>query len=598
MDTKIKPKNIEFKQLTYTVPVKNDTRDILKSVSGEFKSGEITAIMGPSGAGKSTLLNILTGFIQTGVCGQVKMNNVNVSDKKYRRQCCYILQEDNLYPTFTVQETMILSASLKISGISTEEKKQIVDNVLNTLQLTHTKSTKCGHLSGGQKKRLSIALELLGNPPVLFLDEPTTGLDSLSSTNCIRLLHHLSREGRTIVFTIHQPAASIFETFDHIYVLAEGNCVYQGTANNTVPYLSSIGLNCPQYHNPADFLLEVANKEYGDFGPDLTQAAKDERWRFNSNFITDQLNTSFDHFQIEGEKTAVYRNNSNDSKELHVAPSEWTKFVLLLGRCQIHYYRDWTVTHLKILLHICTALLVGLMYGDSGINATKSVANVGLFLIGVCYLWYTSIMPSILKFPSEVDILKKETFNNWYPLRTYFCANMIISTPIHIVMSTLFAAIVFFMTEQLFEVDRFLKFTLIYILTTIVADGFGLILGSVFTPVNGVFVGATSSAFILAFSGFIALHSHISKPMRLLSNMSSMSYMLEAIVLSLYDNNRADLICPDTEMYCHYKSPKLILDELGMTATNFEFDVGMIVAQMVVLKGLAYLLLQRRLKKS
>lgn len=80
-----------------------------------------------------------------------------------------------------------------------------------------------------------------------------SGLDSLSSANCIRMLHHLSREGRTIVFTIHQPAASIFETFDHIYVLAEGNCVYQGSAINTVPYLSSIGLQCPQYHNPADF---------------------------------------------------------------------------------------------------------------------------------------------------------------------------------------------------------------------------------------------------------------------------------------------------------------------------------------------------------
>lgn len=88
-------------------------------------------------------------------------------------------------------------------------------------------------------------------------------------------------------------------------------------------------------------VLEIANNEYGDFGTQLTKAAKDDRWRFNSNFITDQLNSPFQHFQIEGDKTAVCRHNSNESKEIHVAPSEWTKFLLLVGRCHVHYYRDW-----------------------------------------------------------------------------------------------------------------------------------------------------------------------------------------------------------------------------------------------------------------
>ena len=80
-----------------------------------------------------------------------------------------------------------------------------------------------------------------------------SGLDSSSSAYCVRLLHNLSREGRTIVCTIHQPAASVYEMFDHVYVLAEGHCIYQGSAQNTVSYLSSIGLQCPHYHNSADF---------------------------------------------------------------------------------------------------------------------------------------------------------------------------------------------------------------------------------------------------------------------------------------------------------------------------------------------------------
>lgn len=95
-------------------------------------------------------------------------------------------------------------------------------------------------------------------------------------------------------------------------------------------------------------VLEIANKEYGDFTPQLAKAAKDDRWRCNANFITDQINSSFEHFQIETEKTPVYRHNSNESKELHATPSEWKRFLLLLGRCHVHYYRDWVNWHLAL----------------------------------------------------------------------------------------------------------------------------------------------------------------------------------------------------------------------------------------------------------
>lgn len=128
-----------------------------------------------------------------------------------------------------------------------------IDMILDSLHLLHTKRTYCGTLSGGQRKRLSIALELLDNRPILFLDEPTTGLDSLSATHCVRLLHNLAHEGRTIVCTIHQPAGTVFEMFDQVYVLAGGRSIYQGSAENTVAFLSSNGLHCPQYHNSADY---------------------------------------------------------------------------------------------------------------------------------------------------------------------------------------------------------------------------------------------------------------------------------------------------------------------------------------------------------
>lgn len=115
------------------------------------------------------------------------------------------------------------------------------------------RDVKTEHLSGGQKKRLSIALELVANPPVFFLDEPTSGLDDFSAKNTVLLLRRLADEGRTVICTIHQPSASMLKVFDKVYVVAKGQCVFQGTPNAIVPYLGRNGFDCPTSYNPADY---------------------------------------------------------------------------------------------------------------------------------------------------------------------------------------------------------------------------------------------------------------------------------------------------------------------------------------------------------
>nr|CAD7196649.1 unnamed protein product [Timema douglasi] len=148
---------------------------ILRSVSGLFKSGQLTAILGPSGAGKSTLLNVLAGYKCAEVTGSVSINGHPRNLRQFRKLSRYIMQEDLLQPHITVQEAMLMAASLKLGDLLSKEKKlAVIEEILDMLRLMNAKNTVTSRLSGGERKRLSIALELVNNPPVIFLDEPTT----------------------------------------------------------------------------------------------------------------------------------------------------------------------------------------------------------------------------------------------------------------------------------------------------------------------------------------------------------------------------------------------------------------------------------------
>ncbi|KAG6463199.1 hypothetical protein O3G_MSEX013735 [Manduca sexta] len=551
--------------------------------------------MGPSGAGKSSLMNALTGFSTQGVTGTIragdsvcqfsnKSNSLH-SLKEYRKKTCYILQDDRLNPLFTVNELMRFAADMKLGNTLADKLKQtVISEVLLTLGLSGAENTRCGNLSGGQRKRLSIAVELIDNPPVVFLDEPTTGLDSQTAAQCMKLLKNLARDGRTIVCTIHQPPASIYTMFDQVYILAEGMCIYDGCSDDTVPYLASLGLHCPKYHNPADYVLEIATGEYGKFNEVL---AKECVARGGLK---------------EAPAVVVGRpNNGFSCGRMNIIvnpPHELYKFGILFKRCIIQQYRDWTVTHLKVLLHIVIGVLLGLLYEQAGSDASKTLSNLGFLLVSCAYLCYTSLMPAVLKFPSELSVLKKENFNNWYHLRTYYAAVLVTGIPMQIWFSFVYSAPSYFLSGQPLEFSRFVMFVMALANVTLLADAIGNVIGSSVNPINGTFFGAITTCAMIAFAGFLVLFAHMSRAMQLVSYISFLKHVFGALILAIYSYGRQPLACPDTEDYCHLRYPSEIMNEFSVADDSYWVDILILLIEIAVVRVIAYYTLRRKVRTS
>lgn len=239
-------------------------RKILKGVSGIVLPGEMLAMMGPSGSGKTTLLTALGGRLSGHLAGTITYSGRPLSNSM-RRNMGFVTQDDVLYPHLTVAETLVYTALLRLpSTLSKQEKVAQAEAVLGELGLTPCRNSIIGGpflrgVSGGERKRVSIGQEMLINPSLLFLDEPTSGLDSTTAQRIVSTLWELTKGGRTVAMTIHQPSSRLLYMFHKLLLLSEGNPVYFGKGSDAMDYFATIGHAPSVPMNPADFLLDLAN---------------------------------------------------------------------------------------------------------------------------------------------------------------------------------------------------------------------------------------------------------------------------------------------------------------------------------------------------
>ncbi|KAI1173426.1 P-loop containing nucleoside triphosphate hydrolase protein [Nemania sp. FL0916] len=237
---------------------------LLDSINASFKSGTLTAILGGSGSGKTTLLNTISERVFSPKLSKTGVIAFNGSPSVDSVRHAYVMQQDVLLPTLTVRETLRYAANLRLPPPTTDSKRaQIVEEVILELGLKDCADTRIGNseyrgCSGGEKRRTSIGVQLLGNPSVLFLDEPTTGLDATSAYQLVRTLKDLAQKGRTIITTLHSPRSEIWGLLDNLALLSRGGLVYSGPIQDCIPWFSGLGHQLPSFVNPAEFVIDCA----------------------------------------------------------------------------------------------------------------------------------------------------------------------------------------------------------------------------------------------------------------------------------------------------------------------------------------------------
>jgi len=252
--------DIDFESLRLTIP---GAGTIMRGVSGSLNHGCITAIMGPSGAGKTTFLSIISGKVdRTG--GTLKVNGVEKELTSLRRVIGFVPQEDVMLRELTVEDNIRHSALMRLPRAWPLEKKlEQVEEIIESLEIGHIRDSVVGDekrrgISGGQRKRVNIALEMVMKPSLLCLDEPTSGLDSTTSQQVLLSLKEMAGTGVNVVAVLHQPKYEIFKLFDQVLLLGKGGMtVYHGPADGMTEYFEKRGFPCPERENPADYYMDV-----------------------------------------------------------------------------------------------------------------------------------------------------------------------------------------------------------------------------------------------------------------------------------------------------------------------------------------------------
>ncbi|KAF2101114.1 ABC transporter-like protein [Rhizodiscina lignyota] len=420
---------------------KGAPKPVLSNITGEISRGSLVGILGGSGAGKSTFVNVLMGKQKH--TGSVKVNGVRDKLSHYKKIIGYVPQDDIVLAELTVRENILHSARIRLpSNWGDREIQRHVDILIDCLQLGHVKDSLVGSpvkpvISGGQRKRVSIGMELAAAPMALFLDEPTSGLDATAASHIMKILSALARLGITVVTIIHQPREEIFHAIDDLILLANGRLIYQGKERDVQGYFERAGFDFPEHSNPADTLMDIitgAGRPYKRAG-DTSKESLIEHW---ANISTNRDSRGPSQMQgAYGEQHSLKK-----SIRRRGAPF-YTQFYFCMLRSFLQQYRLKAAFWFEIGVASLAGFLIGLalngedgalfhgIYHDDYIYLSSSIDYQTLSILALLVaiaLGLTSSAPGVKVFGEEKLTYRREAASG-HNRFSYYMGKVIATLP-------------------------------------------------------------------------------------------------------------------------------------------------------------------------
>jgi len=565
----------------------------LRDINLSEASGKLIGIMGASGAGKTTLLNVMAG-LEKPFSGEVRLNGFDIHKEKEKisGMIGYIAQDDLLIEELSVFENLYFNAKLCFKDVSDDEISKLVDKVLSDLGLIHIKNLEVGNslnkkISGGQRKRLNIALELIREPAVLFVDEPTSGLSSRDSENVIDLLKELSRKGTLIFVVIHQPSSDIYKIFDRMIILdAGGYLIFNGNPVEAVTYFKKLALQADSDHgqcqtcgnvNPEQIFNIIEERvvdEYGNFTP--TRKVTPAQW----------WNYYKENFRLK-----ILGNVSDAPLKVLQIPSKISQFMIFSFRdikAKVNNKQYMAINLLEAPL-LAFILAFVIRYKNDPSQTTyvyRYNENIPAYiLMSVVVALFMGLSVSAEEIIKDRKILKRESFLDLSRF-SYLLSKTFILFSFSAVQSFLFVIVGNFLLEIK---DMDVSYWLVLFSTSCLANILGLMISSAFKTAITVYILIPLLLIPqMILSGAMFSFDKVNDVLRskdkvpVVADLMASRWAFEALTVRQYTNNKferpiykSDQIIALTNFNLVYLLPKLH-ENLNYIKKNYDVNNGLL----------------------